>query len=166
MLDKEKVAGGNLDPAQAAELAVLVDLEARWENLRTSSVRPLDALPNTQHLKEKQKAYEAFSIRLAEYNKRYRPAHIPELLLNNPARLGRWCQAMRNLYIRVEHDPRGFSPVHLLEKAYWWADRVADKNGMGRVSRSMPQCTIGAAIRELEALGQWCDDLAQVVPVK
>jgi len=130
------------------------------------SAHPLDTLIRNPNLKEKQKAYEAFSIKLAEYNKRYLPAHIPELLLNNPARLGRWCQAMRNLYIHVEHDPRGHCPVHLLEKAYRWADRLADKKSMGRVSRSMPPCTIGAAIRELEALGQWCDDLAQVAPVK
>jgi hypothetical protein len=161
MLNLTKVPGKNLVAEQAAELSLLIDLEAHWENQRTTSSPTLDA-PSTQNLRDKQKAYEAFKVKLKGYNQRYAPPHVPELLLNTPARLGIWCRAIRNLYMRVEHDPRGHCPVHLLEKAYRWADRVADKKSVIRFSRSVPPCTIGAAIRDLEALGQWCDELAQV----
>ena len=164
MPDLKKASGDNLDPAQAVELALLVDLEARWENLRATSLQLLDTPPSTENLKVKQRAYEAFRAKLAEYNKRYVPAHVPELLLNNPVRLGRWCRAMRNLYIRVEHDPQVHCPLHLLEKAYRWADHVADKKSMGHISHSVPPSVVGAAIRDLEALGQWCDGLARSAP--
>jgi hypothetical protein len=86
------------------------------------------------------------------------------LLLNTPARLGRWCGAMRDLYARVEPNPKGHCPAHLLEKAYRWADRVADKVGKARVSRSNPPGTVRAAVLELEALARWCADLAGVAP--
>jgi hypothetical protein len=66
--------------------------------------------------------------------------------------------------LRVENDPRAHCPVHLLEKAYRWADRVADSKSVARFSRSKTPATIGAAIRDLEALGQWCDELASAAP--
>src|SRR5436309_2848376 len=110
--------GGNLAPPQALELSLLVDLEARWENLRKSSPGDL------QNLHSRQKAYDAFHTKLVAYNKQYKPAHVPELLLNTPSRLGIWCRAMRDLYVQVEDDSRAHYPVHLLEKAYRWADRI------------------------------------------
>src|SRR4051812_37256310 len=114
-----------LDPAQAAELASLVDLEARWENLRTPASRPPDSQPSIKLLQDKQRAYEGFRAKLAAYNKRFTPTHIPELLLNTPIRLGRWCQTMRDLHARLEPGTSAPFPVHLLEKAYRWADHVA-----------------------------------------
>jgi hypothetical protein len=92
----------------------------------------------------------------------YAPAHVPEMLLNTPSRLATWCRTARDLYLRVEHEPRGHCPVHLLKKAYRWAERVGARMSMDRLSRSTPPSAIGAAIRELEALGQCCDDLAKV----
>jgi hypothetical protein len=115
-----------------------------------------------QDLLGKQKAYEAFHTKLVAYNHRYTPAHVPELLLNTPSRLGIWCRTMRDLFLKVEHDPQGHCPVHLLEKAYRWADRVSTRMNKDRVSRSSPLGTIRAAIQDLEALVQWCDDLAKV----
>jgi hypothetical protein len=153
-----------IDPAQATELALLVDLEARWENLRKTPLHASEAMATTQDLHGKQKAYEAFRAKLVAYNKQYTPAHVPELLLNTPSRLGNWCRTMRDLYLRVEHDPRGCCPVHLLEKAHRWADHVGNRMNKDRVSRSTPPGTIQAAIRDLEALGQWCDDLGKVAP--
>jgi hypothetical protein len=104
------------------------------------------------------------------YNKSYVPVHVPEPRLNTPARLAIWCLEMRKLYMRVEHDSRSRCPVHLMEKAYRWADLVADKTGMGRLNRSNPPSTIGDAIRDLQALSQWCDGAAQIgagqVPVE
>ncbi|HLJ92743.1 MAG TPA: hypothetical protein VKU02_06050 [Gemmataceae bacterium] len=154
----------NMDAAQAAELSLLVDLEARWENLRRNSLRTPEVESSTRELQGKQKAYECFRAQLVAYNQQYTPAHIPEMLLNTPSRLAKWCRTMRDLYLRVEHDPRGHCPVHLLEKAYRWADRVGVRMNKGSFSRSTPPDTIGAAIRDLEALGQWCDDLAKVAP--
>ncbi len=164
MLAMREAAVGNLDPAQATQLSLLVDLEARWENLRKAPSPDSGVGSATQDLQGKQKAYEAFRAKLVAYNKRYTPAHVPELLLNTPSRLGIWCQRMRDLYLQVEHDPQGHCPVHLLEKAYRWADRVGVRMHKDRVSRSTPPATIRAAIADLEALGQWCEDLARSAP--
>src|SRR5205807_3790617 len=98
MSEMSRAASGSLDPVQAVELALLVDLEARWENLRKPSLRAPAVEPVTQDLQAMQKAYEAFRSKLAAYNKRYTPAHVPELLLNTPTRLGAWCRTMRDLF--------------------------------------------------------------------
>src|SRR5262249_17574001 len=160
MPETRRAPAGALDPAQATALARLVDLEARWENLRKAP----GVGATTQDLHTKQKAYEAFHAQLVAYNKQYTPAHVAELLLNTPSRLGKWCRAMRDLYLRVEHDPRGHCPVHLLEKAYGWADRIGVRMNRGRAGRSTPPGTMQAAIRDLEALGRWCDDLGRAAP--
>jgi hypothetical protein len=104
---------GSLDLVQAVELSLLVDLEARWENLRK-----LNLGHSLQDLKARQKAYDAFHAKLVAYNRRYTPTHVTELLLNTPIRLALWCRRMRDLYRQVEHIPQSPYPVHLLEKAY------------------------------------------------
>jgi len=152
----------SLAPEQAVELSILIDLEACWDNLGTISSRPHDGAITLQSLHQRQKAYDTFIAKLMNYNKRYVPVHVPEQRLNTPSRLGIWCLAMRKLYMRLEHDSQGRCPVHLMEKAYRWADLVAAKTGMGRINRSNPPCTIGDAIGALQALGQWCDGAAQV----
>ncbi len=149
----------NLGPRQAAELAVLVELEACWENLRTSPPRP-DVEPTVGDLQARQKAYEAFRAKLARYNKRYAPAHVPELLLNTPARLGLWCRAMRRLLLQVERDPQ-YCPVHLLEKAHRLADRVAHNTHRTPVNWATPPATTQAAVLALEAVECWCEDLVR-----
>jgi hypothetical protein len=154
---------GNHELAQAMELAVVVDLEARWENLRTPG-SSAEGTSTIQSLHGKQKAYEAFRTKLAAYNKRFTPAHIPELLLNTSIRLAAWCRAMRKLYTKIEHDPQGHCPAHLLEKAYRWSDLVAAKESKARVTRSAPPTTISAAIRDLEVLSLWCEDSARIAP--
>jgi hypothetical protein len=161
MPEMRETPDGNLDPAQAADLALLVDLEARWENLRDTPAQAPDVPSATRELHGKQKTYEDFRSKLAAYNKGYAPAHVPELLLNTPARLGAWCRRMRDLYLRVEHDPRGHCPAHLLAKAYRWADLVAARVNEGRVRRSPPPGTIRAAIRGLEDLARWCEELTR-----
>jgi hypothetical protein len=162
MLQINEASVGFVDPAQAASLSLLVDLEARWENLRASRSRDPQVGSSLQDLQSKQKAYEAFRTRLAAYNKRFKPAHVPELLLNTPSRLGTWCRSMRALYVQVENNPQGHCPVHLLEKAYRWADQLGKHMNKPLASRPTPPANIGSAIRELEALGQWCQELASV----
>jgi hypothetical protein len=124
-------------------------------------LRPPEEVSSTQDLQSKQKVYESFHAKLVAYNKRYTPTHVPEMLLNTPSRLARWCRTMRDLYLRVEHEPQGHCPVHLLEKAYRWADRVGACMNIGPISRSTAPGTIETAIRDFEALGRWCDDLAK-----
>ena len=150
----------NLSPAQATELSVLVDLEARWENLRIYQPAAPGVVSTLKELHQKQKAYETFFAKLGTYNKRYRPVHVPELLLNNAARLGAWCWRMRDLNLQVQHDAQPHCPAHLLEKAYRWADRLADRLKKARIARPAPASDIASAIRELEELAQWCDGLS------
>jgi hypothetical protein len=149
----------NPAPARATELSRLVDLEARWENLRIYQPVTPGIAYTPKELLEKQKAYETFRALLAAFNKKYVPGHVPELLLNNPLRLGKWCREMRDLFLQVEHDPSIPCPVHLLKKAYRCADRIACKIGKDLFSRSLPPDNTQAVIRELEALAQWCDTL-------
>lgn len=149
-------------PKQAADLAELVELEARWENLRAATSRTAAVRSTTQDLHGMQQAYEAFRARLAAYNKHYPPGHLPEMLLNTPQRLGIWCRRMRDLYVRVEHVPQVRYPVQLLEKAYRCADRIVGRTGKACPLRSTPPGDLQTAIREIEALGQWCEGLAGV----
>jgi hypothetical protein len=146
-----------LSPAQAAELALLIDLEARWENLRVARSPATQEPSTTVDLNAKQKAYDAFRGRMRAYNARHTPAHVPELLLNTAARLGKWCRQMQELYRLAEHDPRVGCPVHLLEKAYRSAGRVAGRVGKAPPVRTDPPETMAAALRDLEALAEWCD---------
>jgi hypothetical protein len=152
---------GALTPAQAAELAELVELEASWENLREAPP-PAAARPASQGLHGIQRAYDAFRTKLGAFNRRCPPGHAPELLLNTPARLGAWCRRMRDLYLRVEDDPRVRYPAQLLEKARRRAGGIAARTGRDCPPQPAPPADRPAAARELEALGQWCDELAGV----
>ena len=154
----------NLSTTQATELTVLVDLEARWENLRIYQPATPGVGSTLKELHQKQKAYEAFFAKLVAYNKGYKPAHVPELLLNNAPRLGTWCRRMRDLHLQVQHDSHTHCPIHLLEKAYRWSDRLADRLKTDRISRPTPTSDMAVAIRELEELAQWCDTLTPGTP--
>ena len=145
---------------QAIELSLLVDLEARWENLRAHAPAASEMPFTLSKLHLKQKAYEAFFAKLKVYNKAHKPAHVAELLLNNASRLGKWCWAMRDLALKIQHDSQARCPTHLLAKAYRWADRVADLSTKERITRPTPATTIPGAIQELEALARWCDNLS------
>jgi hypothetical protein len=161
MQEMKAAAVSSFDAAQAAELFLLVELEARWENLRKiPRAKDQEARSIAEDLRAIQNAYDAFNSKFIAYNKRYTPVHVPELLLNTPSRLALWCRTMRALYLRVEGDPRSPCPVHLLEKANRCAERMSVRMNKGRVSSSPQPQTLRAAIENLEALIQWCDDLA------
>ncbi len=135
---------------------MLVELEARWENLRAGR---LSAGPSTlQELQANQRTYEVFHAKLVAYNKRYAPVHIPELLLNNPARLGPWCKKMAGLFAEL-NDAVPF-PTHLLEKAYRLADGIASRKGRERVVRPTA-AGVRSAAAELDGLAAWCMELAR-----
>ncbi len=148
--------------AQALELSHLVDLEARWENLRIYQPAGAGKTSTLKELHQKQKAYEAFLDKLVTYNKAHKPAHVAELLLNNAARLGKWCGSMRDLVLQIQHDPQAHCPTHLLAKAYRWADRVADRMKHERIARPTASMTIPAALQELDELARWCDNLSRL----
>ncbi len=162
MSEMSRAPVGNLDPTQARELAVLVELEARWENLRKNQRRDAEGKLTLPNLVAIQKAYASFRVNLVAYNKRYKPAHVPELLLNTPARVGAWCRAMRDLYRQVENDAKGLCPTPLLEKAYRSADRVSVLMKKDPATRAAPTGSIRDAILEMDALVKWCDDLLGV----
>jgi hypothetical protein len=169
-MSETKVAGAErLQPAQATELSLLVDLEACWENLRKAPGGPADANGTRQDLQTRQRAYEAFRARLAAYNSRHAPAHVPELLLNTPTRLGQWCRRMRDLYLQIEHDPGAHCPAHLLEKAHRRADRIGVRQTVKSVAgeavdRVPPPASIRAVIDTLEELVRWCDSAGATAP--
>src|SRR5262245_25418313 len=151
-----------LPPAQAAPLAARVELEAHWENLRAAPSRTAAVRSTNQDLHGIQRAYDAFRAKLAAFNRQCPPGHTPEVLLNTAARLGAWCRRMRDLCLRVEHDPRARYPTQVLGKARRCADGIAAKAGKGCPPRPSPPGDLRAAAGELEALGRWCDDLADV----
>jgi hypothetical protein len=166
MQDTRPLADMDLDPVQGAELTWLVDLEARWENSLHDSRRTRGTQAATRDLHELQKAYEAFRSRLQAYNRRYASAHVTELLLNTPARLGKWCRAMRNLYLRVRDDPKCHCPTSLMEKAYRWADQLAARLCIDPFSRQPAPADIEATVQQLNALSEWCDGRARPAAAK
>jgi hypothetical protein len=145
---------------QATELSRLVDLEARWENLRMDQSANRGKTSDREELKRIQMAYEAFHDKLVAYNNRYRPAHVPELLLNNAPRLLVWFRSMKGLFLLImQNDSRVPFPVHLLEKAYRCADRIADRSHKERFLRPPVSDTIAATVQSFDNLTQWCDGL-------
>jgi hypothetical protein len=162
MLATSEAPNQYLPFSQAIELSLLVDLEARWENLRICPPAATGRTPTLSELHTKQKAYEGFLARLVIYNRAHTPAHVAELRLNNASRLGRWCRSMRDLFLQIQDDPQAHCPIHLLAKAYWWADRVAGRMKKERITRPDPSITVPAAIQELEELARWCDNLSRV----
>jgi lysozyme family protein len=162
MLTTSEAPIQHLPIAHAIELFLLVDSEARWENLRVSKPGATRTPPTLKELQQKQKAHEAFIARLGIYNKAYKPAHVAELMLNNASRLGRWCRRMRDLIQQIQPDPQVPCPTHLLAKAYRWADCVADRMKQERITRPAKSLTIPATIQELEELNGWCDNLSRI----
>ena len=148
--------------AQPSELSLLVDLEARWENLRANRVLNGVKEETTSSLQHKQKAYEAFQSKLVAYNKSFKPAYVPGLLLNTPRRIGEWCRRMREVFARLEQGAGSPYPSHLMERAYRSANHVADRQQHERVLRPAAANEIAEAVRELEMLARWCESMAPV----
>jgi hypothetical protein len=162
MPEVRNVAQEETGAAQAAELAVLLNLEARWENLRAAKSGTPQIPSVTPDLQAMQRAYDAFRAQLRAYQMRFSPTHASELLLNTPARLASWCRQVRDLHLRARQGGQAHSSVHLLEKAYRWADRLAGKRGNERVSRATPPSTVEALCQDLEAVAAWCDAITEV----
>lgn len=144
---------------RAIDLALLVELEARWENLRPDRSAPTDLHSTHKDLTRVQQAYEAFRIKLAEYNKKYTSDYVAAAQQQTSVRLALWLRKMRDVYHQVEGHADVPVPSALLEKAYRCADAVARKAGKEPFGRSGPS-TVAAAVQELQALEVWCNRLA------
>ena len=151
-------AAEKLDPAQAAELVQVLDLQARWENLWDDRTRD-GSDHSTPLLQGLQLAFEAFRSRMAEYTARYRTAQIPDLSPSGPDRLAGWCRAVRAIFQRAGHETGGDCPVHVVAKAHRLADRIAARVKNDPVRRGSPPDDIAGAIRDLGAIIAWCDGL-------
>lgn len=152
-----------LSPTQATDLSFLVDLEARWENLRMNQAANRGKILTRDELKQIQTAYEAFHGKLVAYNTRYKPLHVPELLLNNALRFQRWCRNLQGLYAMIlQNNWPANASAQLLEKAYRCADRIADRANKARYARPSASDTIVAMVQDLENLARWCDGLVSI----
>ncbi len=149
----------NLSTEQARELCLLVDLEATWENARHGSSVAQSLSLNVKELQRKQHAYEVFHSKLVAYNKGFRPAHVPELLLNTADRLGAWCRDMIDLLRAAQTSFPAYYPAHLIEKAYRHAERLSGQRAVEHVSRPILSRDTAGAVQELERLAQWCECL-------
>ena len=147
-----------LAPAQAAELAAVIDSQARWENMRCDPPHAGDN--SSAALQARQKAYDAFRTRLAAYTARYRTVQIPETTLNGPERVGVWCRTVRAVLRRAESEAKTDSVSHTVSKAYRLVNRIAARLKLEPVERSTSTDGIAGAIRSMDVLIGWCDDLA------
>jgi hypothetical protein len=137
---------------QAVELAQLVELEAKWENL------PHAPTNSTRELVAKQSAYEAYRSHRAAYNDQYEH-HDPRVLVHTPVRLGAWLSAMRDLFTQAEPDARCPLPVHLMEKARRCSERLALRLRKEPPAVTEP-LTVRAAVEGLDTLARWCQAAA------
>lgn len=161
MAQLTEAAAEALDPAQAVELARVIELQARWECMLAdaASVR-IDY--STPELQARQKAYEAFRVKWAEYTARYGTGRVPETAMKTPERIGAWCRAVRAVLLRA--GAGAGCPSAAVEKAYRVAGRAAVRGEVGPVGREPPPADVAGAIRQLGAIIAWCDELAGSAP--
>jgi hypothetical protein len=140
---------------QADALARLVELEAHWLNV-PPAVTAGSAAASLAGLVAKQKAFEAYRVGLAEYNRRHRPAYDGLRPANTAARLAAWCRGMADLYRRAGGAD---CPVHVVEQAHRGADRLGARLNQAAPGRPAV-ATTADAITALTAVADWCDGLA------
>ena len=140
-----------LAPDQAAALVRVIDLQARWE-CQLADASGGGSVPDLQ---ARQKAYEAYRARRAEYDARYGAGAVPETSAGTPDRLAGWCRAVATVVRRAG----GAVLPAAVEKAYRLADRVAGRQGAEPVRRGPGGDAAGA----LDAVAGWCDGLT-VIP--
>ena len=141
-----EAAAERLAPARAAELARVLDLQSRWENLRAAGT------PSTPQLQALQAAFEVYRVRMAAYTARNQGEPVPELTPTKPGRLGAWCRTVLAVLRRADG---GECPSHVVAKAYRVADRIAERLKAEPVGREAPTDVAGA-VRELDAVVGWC----------
>ena len=149
-----------LPTSQAAGLARVIDLQARWENLRDSAGKPPSDY-TAPDLHGRQKAYEAFRAARADYTSKFRPIEVPETSLNTAERVAAWSRSVRAVFRRAEG---GECPAAAVEKAYRLADKIASRLKQQPVERG-PLATMADAVAALDEVVQWCDAQAAPAPI-
>lgn len=150
MTQMTETAADRLTPDRAAELARVLDLQAKWENLRA------DGNDSTARLQALQRAFEEYRVRLTAYSARDRSEPIPELSPTGPGRLGTWCRTVRAVLRRAAGAD---GPLHIVAKAHRLADRIAARGSAAVAGRETP-ADLAGAIRQLDLVIAWCDELA------
>lgn len=150
-------AAEKLTPVQATAMVRVLELQANWEALLKDKAQK----DNQAGLRDRQKAHDAFQVAWSEYVAKYRASQLPEPTHNVPDRLAVWCHTLRVVFQRAE---RG-DPFHLMAKVYLLADQIAMKLGKEPVGRKpvVDLAALAAAIRELEVVIAWCDELVKLL---
>jgi hypothetical protein len=141
-----EAAAERLTPVRAAELARVLDLQARWENLRDGGSH------STAQLQALQGAFEVYRVRMAAYTARNQTEPVPELMPTKPGRLGAWCRTVRAILRRADVSER---PAHLVAKVHRVADRIAERLKAEPVRRAAPT-DMADVLWELDAVIGWC----------
>jgi hypothetical protein len=143
------------DATQADALAILVELEARWETIpvAAATAAPRESMAA---LVAKQKAFDAYHVQMVAYNRQYHPAYHGQRPATTAVRLAAWCRSMADLYGRAGQVN---CPVNVLEQAHRAADRLGvrlNRESLGRQAAN----TTPEAIAVLRSVAEWCDGLA------
>lgn len=143
-----ETAADNLPVDEATALARVIDLQAKWECLLADAAcgsggyKPAD-------LHGRQKAYEAYRVRRAEFDNRYKQTRVPEGALNTPERVAAWGKVVRAVLRRASGEWPGVA-----EKVYRLTDRIAARLG----TESVPRESVDAVV-VLELVVAWCERL-------
>lgn len=149
MTQMTELAADRLTPARAAELARVLDLKCQWEDMRVG------ASYSTAHLHSLQKAFEAYRVAMLAYTAGDRDEPVPDLSPSGPSRLRSWCRTVRAVLHRAGAAD---CPTHIVAKAYRVADRIAEREKAETAGRETPT-DMGGAIRQLDGLIAWCEQL-------
>ena len=149
MSHMSETAVAHLDAAQALELVRVMELQAFWENLR-ETVGQKD-LP-TSHLKDRQRAYEAYRSRLAAYTTKYRTFPLPELTQNSPKWVAQWFRVVKAILQRTADAATNEIPLQLLAKTHRLADRILVRLKKTPLASFTAPTTWEAALAQLDTL--------------
>lgn len=143
-----------LSSDQAADLVRVLDLQAEWENHRDD---PTKSASSMQDLRIRQKAFEAFRTALRGYSAKYSSVSLPEV--TQTVRLVIWCRVLRAVFLKANGSGNSLNAMHSMTRVFRLVDRLASRLGIEPVQRGNAKDLL-EAIRELDAVIAWCDDLA------
>ncbi|WP_238537854.1 hypothetical protein [Zavarzinella formosa] len=150
-----ELAALRLTPARAAEWVRVIELKCQWENLRAG------ACYSIPHLHLLQRAFADYREAMMAYTSGDRNEGMPDLSPNVPDRLRWWCRTVRAVLRRCENTE---SPGHIVNKAHKSADLIAAKLKTA-TGKWEPAADLSAAIRQLDAVIDWCDERMASVPI-
>ena len=154
---------GRMNPAQAAELVRVLDLQARWENLRTDHGRGAAADTHVA-LRERQQAFDAYRAGQLAYIGRYKTDPLPDVPRHAPDRVAAWCRIVSAVLRRAEPEAGVGYPAHVVARAFGLAGRIAERMNTDPPGWATSADTVTAAVDMLDAVARWCDGLSAAPP--